>query len=116
MQNRLRCYKDGKSPKSRLMRSLVVSLLPPTPLDPEDLPHGIFHLTVPQRVDQRVQQRWHDDVKEDDEFVSSQGSGGSNVHEHGGHQDQKHHDNKASRMWTEHCAGSQKTGFSGSVG
>ena len=84
--------KMGSFPTPGSSDNLQFHFSPRAPLDPEDLPHGIFHLTVPQHVDQRVQQRWHDDVKEDDEFVSGQGGGGSNVHEHGGHQDQEHSD------------------------
>lgn len=79
----------GYLPSARLKRVLGVSLLPQAPLDPEQFPHGVFHLIVPQRVDQRVQQRWHDNVKEDDQLVSGQGGGRTDVHEHGGHKDQK---------------------------
>lgn len=74
------------------MRFPGLSLLPQAPFDPKQFLHGIFHLIVPQRIDQRVQQRWHDNVKEDDKFVSSQGGRGTDVHEHGGHKDQKDSD------------------------
>ena len=55
--------------------------------------HGIFHLTVSQSIDEWVQHRGDNAVKQSQGFINGQGRRRSHIHKNAGHKEEDHHSN-----------------------
>ena len=58
-----------------------------------ELFHGIFHLTISQSIDERVQHRGDNAVKQSQRFINGQGRRRSDIHKNTGHKEEDHNSN-----------------------